>query len=154
MWSPVYLLRLPTPSISMVGHGKILLRLRTWLQDQGGFKIDDRPISSTDTLFQTFHLLWPDHQSWEPVKSRGSCRIVMEVVYRFVRLHLKPKQKESTLDDLVVQIPRRNLRKCSACGSRILDDPSPTFGARDTSISLAHMYGGGCGSSVCAGDSF
>ncbi|KAI9376773.1 hypothetical protein BJX61DRAFT_530602 [Aspergillus egyptiacus] len=121
--------------------------LASWIQNQAGLKIDQKPISSNEELFAAYRFL-------SPAESNPADITLMQAVLRVAVLYIArvKKQRHSSVQDLIIPGSRPyNImrRKCAKCGKRVLDDAFACFAKADARkyVIWYRMYG--CGAEDC-----
>ncbi|RYO81470.1 hypothetical protein DL766_004058 [Monosporascus sp. MC13-8B] len=125
------------------------LRLRGWLEEQEGLRIDKHPISSsTAELLKVHQLLCRKTFGFQTCGGIGITKVIIDVALRYFK-QVNPVQRTSTIADHTVPGKYPVPRKCGASGSRVLDDAFPQFKKLDPSKYVVRYLKAGCGLENC-----
>ncbi|RYP80802.1 hypothetical protein DL769_002272 [Monosporascus sp. CRB-8-3] len=124
------------------------LRLRSWLEEQEGLRIDKHPISSTAELLKVHQLLCRKTRGFQSYGDINITSVIIDVALRYFK-QIEPVQRTSTIADLTVSGKHPVPRKCGACGSRVLDDAFPRFKKLDPTKYVVRYLKSGCGIENC-----
>lgn len=122
--------------------------LRNWLENQPGLRIDQRPMSSATDLLHAHQLLCRKTLGFESFENVSIMAVVVDVAVRYYK-QVNPMQQMSKITADTITGKHPIPRKCSACGSRVLDDAFPRFKKLEPSRYIVRFLKGGCGLKGC-----
>ena len=121
--------------------------LATWIQQQGGLQIYQKPISSKEELLTAFYLLSPTNYS--PGKETLMNIVVKVAAWYISRVQ---KQRHESVRDLIIPGVRPYgvvRRRCSRCYERVLDDIFASYAKEDPKKYVIWYRLSGCGRPTC-----
>lgn len=122
----------------------IPVELRSWLEKQEGLRIDQRLMSSADELLQAHQLLCRKTLGFDSYEGVGIMRVLIDVAVRYYK-QVNPTQEISKISEKTIPGKHPVPRKCSECGSRVLDDAMPRFKKLKPYTYVLRALKGGCG---------
>lgn len=123
-------------------------RLRSWLQEQDGLKVEGVPIASVGDLLRVHGMILKKPAISQEALGVSIMTIFLQVVTRYYHL-TACAARDSSIEHLTVRGTKPMPLKCSRCHSRLLDDPFPRHKKIEKERYVAHHLKRGCGSESC-----
>ncbi|KAH8807677.1 hypothetical protein F5884DRAFT_345146 [Xylogone sp. PMI_703] len=132
----------------------IPLPLRSWLQAQDGLKIDSVPITDINGIHVAYTLLSRSPESSEEIRDAGPSESIIKLAVRYYYCYYQNRECSSKFKDLIIAGTgaRKTMpRKCSKCGSRLLDDALARYKKLDPThyVTRTQFSRGTCGNTAC-----